>query len=150
LNVLLFESVNNPLYIIDFNSSFNVSVDTSGFAVACILSQTDTEGNEKPIALGSQKLTEAQAKAWPTIEKEAFAVVWALKKYRAWLFGSPQVHVYSDHNPLLFLTVSAQEFETNSMVAGSTRVQYYFSLQSGKTQLRSRFFIPIIDDNSRI
>jgi hypothetical protein len=107
LKLLLCEAVNNPLYIIDFNSSFNVSVDASGFAVACILSQTDTEGNEKPIALGSQKLTDAQAKAWSTIEKEAFAVVWALKKYRAWLFGSPQVHIYSDHNPLLFLTESA-------------------------------------------
>jgi len=61
LKVLLFESVNNPLYIIDVNSAFNVSVDASGFTVARILSQTDTEGNEKPIALGSQKLTEAQA-----------------------------------------------------------------------------------------
>ena len=32
-------------------------------------------------------MTDAQAKAWSTIEKEAFAVVWALKKYKAWLFG---------------------------------------------------------------
>jgi len=74
--------------------------------VACILSQTDTVGNEKPIPLGSQKLTEAQAKTWSTTEKEAFAVIWALKKFRVWLFGSPQVHVYSEHNPLLFLTES--------------------------------------------
>jgi len=100
----------------------------SVYAVACILSQTDTEaeGNEKPIALGSQKLTEAQAKEWSTLEKEAFAVIWALKKYRTWLIGSPQVHAYSDHNPLLFLTELAAKSSklTHSMVVGTTRVQY--------------------------
>jgi len=107
LKRLLCEAVTNPLYIVDFNSAFNLSVDASGYAVACILSQTDECGNEKPIALGSQKLTDAQAKAWSTIEKEAFAVIWALNKYRCWLFCSPTVHIYSDHNPLLYITESA-------------------------------------------
>jgi len=107
LKRLLCEAVTNPLYIVDFKSAFNLSVDASGFAVACILSQTDDQGNEKPIALGSQKLTNAQSKAWSTIEKEAFAVIWALNKYRDWLFCSSTVHIYSDHNPLLFITESA-------------------------------------------
>jgi len=150
LKILLYEAVNNPLYIIDFSHPFNVSVDASGYAVACILSQTDTEDNEKPIALGSQKLTEAQAKAWSTIEKEAFAVIWALKKYRAWLFGSPQVHVYSDHNPLLFLTESAPK--SSKLTRWSLALQEFniiFHYKPRKSTL-TPIFIPIIDDTSRV
>ena len=30
----------------------------------------------------------------------------ALRKFRNWIFGS-EIHVFSDHNPLLFLTESA-------------------------------------------
>jgi len=77
--------------------------------VACILYQTDTEGNEKPIALSSQKLTEAQAKEWSTTWKEAFAV-WALKTNRAcvvWVTPS----ALRPQPPLVFDGISAQEFE---------------------------------------
>lgn len=40
------------------------------------------------------------------MHKEAFAVITALKKFRNLIFGC-EIHVYSDHNPLLFLTESA-------------------------------------------
>ena len=40
------------------------------------------------------------------MEKEAFAAIWALQKYRQWIFGS-EVTLYSDHNPLTFLTESS-------------------------------------------
>jgi hypothetical protein len=95
-----------PLYVIDYNSSFNISVDASGHAVAGILSQTDALKMEKPIAFTSQKLTESQAKAWSTIEKEAYAVIHALNKFRDWIFLS-KISIYSDHNPLQFLTEAA-------------------------------------------
>jgi len=56
----------------------------------------------RPIAFASQKLTPMQ-KAWSTIEKEAFAAIWALDKFRNWNFGQ-HVTLYSDHNPLTYLT----------------------------------------------
>ncbi|GFX77387.1 hypothetical protein TNCV_2955851 [Trichonephila clavipes] len=40
---------------------------------------------------------------WSTIEREAYAVLSALKKLDCWIFGS-QIQVVSDHNPLIFLT----------------------------------------------
>jgi RNase H-like domain found in reverse transcriptase len=61
---------------------------------------------EKPIAFTSQKLTESQAQAWSTIEKEAYVVIHALNKFRDWVFLS-KISIYSDHNPLQFLTEAA-------------------------------------------
>ena len=60
---------------------------------------------ECPISFFSTKLTATQ-KNWSTIEREAFAVLLALKKFRQWSFGS-KIIIHSDHNPLTFLTESA-------------------------------------------
>ena len=40
------------------------------------------------------------------MHKEAYAVLIALKKFRHWICGS-EIHIYSVHNPLTFLTESA-------------------------------------------
>ena len=63
------------------------------------------QGN-RPIAFASQKLTATQ-KAWSTIEKEAYAAIWALQKFRNWIFGQPTTVIYSDHNPLTYITESS-------------------------------------------
>jgi hypothetical protein len=51
------------------------------------------------------KLSMTQSR-WSTIEREAFAVIWALKKFRSWIFLS-RIVIFSDHNPLSFLTEAA-------------------------------------------
>jgi hypothetical protein len=43
---------------------------------------------------------------YATVEKEAYAALMSLRKYRQWVFGS-KITVFSDHNPLTFLTESA-------------------------------------------
>jgi hypothetical protein len=48
------------------------------------------------------KLPATQSR-WSTIEREAFAVIWALRKFRSWIFLSKVVG-FSDHNPLSYLT----------------------------------------------
>ena len=40
------------------------------------------------------------------MEKEAYAGLWSLQKYRGWVFGAADT-VHSDHNPLTYLTESA-------------------------------------------
>jgi hypothetical protein len=75
------------------------------YAIAGILTHTDDQGNEKPIAFASRKVTDTQ-KAWATVEKEAYAALWSLQKYRNWVFGAA-ITVHSDHNPLTYLTDSA-------------------------------------------
>jgi len=90
------------LHTIDFTKDFGLSVDASATAVGCCLFQWTAEGQEKPIDFASLKLTGTQMR-WSTIEREAFAVIWALKRFRSWLFLS-KVIIYSDHNPLSYLT----------------------------------------------
>ena len=103
LKRLLCKAVENPLRIIDPKKPFSIFVDASGYAVGACLSQPD-EGRERPVAFSSTKLTETQQR-WSTIEKEAYSALWALKKFKHWIFGRT-VTLYSDHNPLSFLTES--------------------------------------------
>lgn len=81
-----------------------MTTDASELAVGACLSQL-VEGEQKPVAFLSKKLTAAQAK-WSAIEREAFAVVWALGRLDTWLFGA-KIKVATDHNPLTFLAGSA-------------------------------------------
>ena len=62
------------------------------------------EGSLRPVAFASRKLNETQQN-WSTLEREAFAALFGLHKYKYWLYGRKTI-LYSDHNPLLFLTES--------------------------------------------
>ena len=74
---------------------------------------------DKPVAFASQKLTPTQ-KAWSAIEKEAYASIWALDKFRGWIFGQ-SVTLYSDHNPLTYISESATK--------SSKLMRWYLALQ---------------------
>ena len=80
---------------------FIIRTDASGVAVGASVSQVDDQNHERPIAFASAKLTEVQQR-WSAIESEAYAVIFALKKFDVIVFGSPIV-LYSDHNPLQYL-----------------------------------------------
>jgi hypothetical protein len=92
------------LYSIVYTRDFGLLVDASLNTVGCCLVQI-YEGCEYPVAFASAKLSETQSR-WSTIEREAYAVIWALKKFRPWILFS-KVFVFSDHNPLKYLTESA-------------------------------------------
>jgi len=101
---LLYEAVNKPLSIIDMSKQFVIYVDASNFAVGACMTQVSEEG-ERPVAFASCKLNNTQER-WATIHKEAYAALWALQKFKHWIFGK-NVIVYSDHNPITFLTEAA-------------------------------------------
>lgn len=105
LKEALCEATLNPLYIANFDLPFHITVDACDLGVAGYLSQINGEGIDCPLAFFSNKLTSPQ-RSWAIVHKEAFAVIVALRKFRNWIFGS-EIHVFSDHNPLLFLTESA-------------------------------------------
>ena len=113
LQDLLCEATVKPLYIVDFTRPFNITVDASKHCVAGYLAQVDENGREKPVAFASQKLSDSQALSWATIEKEAYAVIFCLRKFRNWIFGS-DITVYSDHCPLKYLTESAPSSSKHS------------------------------------
>ena len=58
-----------PLYIVDFTKPFNLFVDASGYATSAVLTQTDDNGKELPVAFSSTKLNATQS-SWSTIERE--------------------------------------------------------------------------------
>ena len=93
------------LFVADFKLPFNLSVDASDHSIGGYLSQFGKDGRELPLAYFSHKLSESQ-RTWATVHKEAFAIIHGLQKYRNWIFGCP-INIYSDHNPLSFLTESA-------------------------------------------
>ena len=84
---------------------FSFYTDASQFAVGCCLAQSNDSGVEFSVAYASQRLTSTQ-NAWSTIEKEAYAVIWSVIRFRTIIFGA-HITVYSDHNPLRFLAECA-------------------------------------------
>ena len=92
------------LYSPDYDRPFIVRSDASQWAVAGTLSQVDAEGTEYPIAFASAKLTKSQVNM-SVIEKEAYAVVFALSKFDIYLFGA-KIDLFTDHDPLRFIVNS--------------------------------------------
>ena len=84
---------------------FRCYTDASDIAVACQVAQCDQDGNEHPVAYASSKLTNTQ-RNWSVIEREAYAVVWALNRFHNMVFGAA-IEVFCDHNPLRNLTENA-------------------------------------------
>ncbi|GFX74081.1 retrovirus-related Pol polyprotein from transposon 17.6 [Trichonephila clavipes] len=85
---------------------YTIHSDASQIGIAACLSQ---KCGDKcyPIAYASQKLSKTQ-QSWSTIEREAFAIVWSLKKFEVWVFGT-EIEFYTDHNPLPYLTKRAPQ-----------------------------------------
>jgi len=102
----LSEACQKPLYTVRFDRPFHIHVDASQDACGGLICQLDDEGAERPIAFFSTKFSTTQ-RNWATIEREAYAVLVALMKYRHWLLGGSKVVVISDHNPITYLTASA-------------------------------------------
>ncbi|KAJ1148138.1 hypothetical protein NDU88_000978 [Pleurodeles waltl] len=84
-----------------YSKKFYVQTDASELGVGAVLSQLNSEGQDQPVAFNSRRLTPRE-KRWSAIEREAFAVVWALKKLRPYLFGTHFI-VQTDDKPLLWL-----------------------------------------------
>jgi cleavage and polyadenylation specificity factor subunit 1 len=72
---------------------FTLHTDASGQAIGATLAQ---EG--RPLAFFSAKLSPCEQR-YSTFDKEAFAIVRAVKAYRHWLEGQ-HVEVFTDHQPL--------------------------------------------------
>jgi hypothetical protein len=87
-----------PILVLpDFSKTFQVRCDASGFVIGSVLSQ-----DNRPIAYFSEKLNEAKLK-YSTYDKEFYAIIQALKKWRHYLVPKEFV-LYSDNQTLQFIT----------------------------------------------
>ena len=55
--------------------------------------------DNKPVAFASRSLTESEKKYAP-IELELLAIVFAMQRFDQYVFGNPEVHIHTDHEPL--------------------------------------------------
>jgi hypothetical protein len=101
LKTALCDCVTRNLHTAKWGEPFGIYCDASYIAVGSHLVQWDSNGKEVP----SAKLSGAQL-SWTAVEKEASDVIWELKKFRTWIFGS-HITIFSDSHPLTFLTSSA-------------------------------------------
>jgi hypothetical protein len=97
-NLLKKKIIEQPILILpDFSKTFQVRCDASGFEIGVVLSQDD-----RSIAYFSEKLNEVKIK-YSTYDKEFYAVIQALKKWRHYLVPKEFV-LYSDNHALQFMT----------------------------------------------
>ena len=81
----------------DITQPFAFYTDASQCALEAVLMQKKN-GEERVIQYVSHQFTDAQRK-WPTIEREAFAMVYSLQKLRPIILGT-KVTIFTDHKPL--------------------------------------------------
>jgi hypothetical protein len=87
----------------DFKRPFQVTTDASATAIGAVLYQIQDNGVERPIFFISRTLSKTERK-WSTIEREAFAIVWALDQFRCYLFDQ-RFTLITDHRPLTWLKI---------------------------------------------
>ena len=90
----------------DSNAPYVLYTDASDTCIGACLTQV-CEGEEKPIFYLSHKLSRTQCK-WSVVEKEAFAIHFALQKLDYYLHNSSFV-IRTDHKPLKYLLESPMQ-----------------------------------------
>jgi hypothetical protein len=104
----------------DFALPFSLAVDASNLAIGANLFQV-LDGVEHPICYFSKKLDQHQQR-YSTIEKEALALVLAVRNFSVY-FGSQPVTVFSDHSPLQFIHRMANY--NNKLLRWAIELQQY-------------------------
>lgn len=90
------------LFHLNANLPLILQTDASAFAIGAVLGQRlEPNGPVLPIQCISKKLNETQQR-YSTIEREAYAVVWAVEKLSFYLLGNHFI-IESDHQPLSYL-----------------------------------------------
>lgn len=88
----------------EFAIPFKLEVDASALGAGAVLIQESADGIDHPICFFSRKFTKPQIN-YSTIEKEALALLLALQHFEVYVGSSSvPVVVYTDHNPLVFLS----------------------------------------------
>jgi hypothetical protein len=97
-NLLKRKIIEQPILVFpDFNKTFQVKCDASRFAIGAVSSQ-----DERLITYFSEKLNETKIK-YSTYDKEFYAVIQTLKKWRHYLVPKEFV-LFSDNHALQFVT----------------------------------------------
>ena len=125
---------------------YRLYTDASDTCVGAILVQLHEDNIERVVQYVSHQLTDTQ-KRWAVIEKEAFAVVYALTKLRPYLLGA-DFTIFSDHKPLTsFFSKRIQNSKIQRwailLEEFSTNIQYCSGRTNERADMLSRLPAPI-------
>jgi hypothetical protein len=84
----------------DRHKQYVLRTDASEKGVGAVLLQ-EHQGDLRPVAYASKKLAHAEVN-YSTIEKECLGVIWGIKKFEPYLFGTHFI-LETDHRPLEYL-----------------------------------------------
>ena len=84
----------------DYDKPFVLFTDASKYQIGAVLMQKDANGNWRPIAFFSKKMTGAQMR-YTVTEQELLSIVETLRTYRCMLLGR-QIEIFTDHKNLTF------------------------------------------------
>ena len=87
------------LHLVDPDRGFVLRTDASDYAVGAVLEQVLDDGRHVPVAFWSRVLAEGQRRTWTPREKEAYAIVMALRKWAGYIALHP-VTVCTEHQSL--------------------------------------------------
>ncbi|GFY16915.1 retrovirus-related Pol polyprotein from transposon opus [Trichonephila clavipes] len=132
------------LYTPNLSKSYQLYTDASTTAIGACFSQNDEKGKENPIAFFSKKLTETQTR-WAMIEREAYAVIEALKRFDNWIVA--EIELISHHNPLTYLTLTTPQSAKLTRWALTLQryniaISYRKGVKHGNADALSRLSIP--------
>ena len=115
----------------DFGKQFFLQTDASKDGIGAVLTQFDSTSAEFVVEYASRTLTRAE-RNYATIERECLAVVWAVRKFRPYLFGSEFI-ILSDHKPLQYLNTSKIKDSYGRLTRWTLQLQdYTFQIQYRK------------------
>lgn len=133
----------------DFSKQFILTTDASDYALGAVLSQIQ-DNVEKPIAFASRTLNSTETN-YATNEKEALAIIWAVKKYNPYLHGS-KFTLVTDHKPLTFIKTSEKNSKILRWRLELENFDYDIVYKEGKTNVVADALsrIPNVDKKTEI
>jgi hypothetical protein len=98
----------------DFDKPFILYTDASQIGLGAVLSQKGDDGKEHVIVYASRTLNSAE-KNYSTTEQECLAIVWAVKYFRHYIFGS-RFTIITDHAALQWLLNAESKLTENKRI----------------------------------
>jgi hypothetical protein len=97
------EKFANSIHLIhpDDNLPYTIYTNASGRATAAVLMRVNEDGETRIVSSASRVLTPAEQR-YSTCEQELLAIVYALQKFRIYVFGH-KIILYTDNKSLSFL-----------------------------------------------